>query len=168
MKSFIKNKKQDGFSLIELLVVVAIIGVLSAVGIVGYQGYLDSTRQGVVEANADSVERWLQTTSVARGGGLPVDPAACIVTATATTCGTAISNLTTGPFAGFENPYGGTNVFNVTYGGAAAVCTTATGNNGSINIRFTPAATDNLTNPSNVTVNSCAGETASADAVVAF
>lgn len=167
MKSFKKNKKQNGFSLIELLVVVAIIGVLSAVGIVGYQGYLDSTRQSVVEANADSVERWLQTTAVARAGGLPVDPADCEITDNATDCGTAISNLATGPFAGFENPYGGTNVFNVTYGAAAADCT-APANNGSINIRFTPAATAVLANPSTITVNSCADATASADAAVAF
>ena len=40
----IRANSERGFSLIELLVVVAIIGVLAAVGVVGYQGYIDSTK----------------------------------------------------------------------------------------------------------------------------
>ena len=41
----IRANSEKGFSLIELLVVVAIIGVLAAVGVVGYQGYIDSTKK---------------------------------------------------------------------------------------------------------------------------
>ena len=46
-----------GFSLVELLIVVAIIGILGAVGVVGYQGYIDSTKEEVTLDNAATVDR---------------------------------------------------------------------------------------------------------------
>ena len=52
---------QKGFSLVELLVVVAIIGVLAGVGIVGYQGYTDSAKERVAYANYNSVKRFIDT-----------------------------------------------------------------------------------------------------------
>ena len=50
------KKLQKGFSLVELLVVVAIIGVLAGVGIVGYQSYTDSAKSRVAVANFNSVK----------------------------------------------------------------------------------------------------------------
>ena len=57
----IRANSERGFSLIELGVV-AIIGVLAAVGVVGYQGYIDSTKKSVTDANAKAVHQWLINT----------------------------------------------------------------------------------------------------------
>ena len=48
-------KYQKGFSLVELLVVVAIIGVLAGVGIVGYQSYTEAAKTRVLVANYNTI-----------------------------------------------------------------------------------------------------------------
>ena len=98
------NKMQKGFTLIELMIVVAIIAILTAIALPAYQDY--TIRSKVTETN------------------VAMDAAKLAVTETASSLGTLVTNITNATMAGYSSPTTATYISSVTIAGGVITGTT--------------------------------------------
>ena len=68
LHSKLKNSRKQGFSLIELLVVVAIIGVVAAVAIPAFQAYQNNAKTQTIVASLSNINKGYKACLVAKPG----------------------------------------------------------------------------------------------------
>jgi len=59
-QAMVSMPKQSGFTLIELMIVVAIIGILAAIAYPSYQNHVEKTRRSVAQAELMELAQWME------------------------------------------------------------------------------------------------------------